>query len=95
MQRTALALCVPIAFTNPNVNAIGFAEGPFDDADPAGQKWFTVGEGICIQFQAQMFNFVNHANSDLLDIGWGDTNFGQVGDTHEPRQAQFALRISR
>jgi hypothetical protein len=67
----------------------------YNDTDLAIQKWFTVGEGVRIQFQAQMFNFVNHANFDAPDIGWGDTNFGQVSSTQGPRQVQFALKIYR
>ena len=67
----------------------------YNDTDLAIQKWFNPGEKIRIQFQAQMFNFVNHANFDSPDIGWGDKNFGQTTNTQGPRQVQFALRISR
>lgn len=67
----------------------------YNDTDLAIQKWFSPGEGLRIQFQAQMFNFVNHANFTAPDSGIGDTNFGLVGGTMGPRQVQFALRIYR
>lgn len=67
----------------------------YNNTDIAIQKWFRVGEQFRIQFQAQMFNFVNHANFDAPDIAWGDSNFGQSTNTQAPRQVQFALRITR
>ena len=67
----------------------------YNDTDLAIQKWFNPGEKFRIQFQAQMFNFVNHRNFDAPDINWGDANFGQPTNTQGPRQVQFALRVVR
>ncbi len=67
----------------------------YNATDLAIQKWFLVGEQLRIQFRAEMFNFVNHANFDSPDVGIGDTNFGLVTGTQGARQVQFALKIYR
>ena len=74
-------------FSNPRATG-------YNNTDLAVQKWFNVAERFRVRFQTQMFNFVNHANFDSPDIGWGDTNFGQTTNSQGPRQVQFALKIT-
>jgi hypothetical protein len=67
----------------------------YNDTDLAIEKWFSVGELLRIQFRAEMYNFVNHANFDAPDVGIGDSNYGLVTNTQGARQMQFALKIYR
>jgi hypothetical protein len=67
----------------------------YNDTDLAIQKWFSVGDQLRIQFRAEMFNFVNHANFTSPNAGIGNTNFGLVTNTMGARQVQLALKIYR
>ncbi len=73
-----------------NLRAPGYV-----DTDLAIQKWFVVKELYRIQFRAEMFNAFNHANFTAPDIGFGDSNFGQIGNTEGARQVQLGLKIYR
>ncbi len=45
-----------------------------------------------LQFRTDFFNAFNHTQWGYVDNGMGDSQFGRVLATHEPRQIQFALK---
>ncbi len=57
-------------------------------------KTFPVKERLRIQLRAEFFNVWNHANFANVSTTYGSGSFGQVTSALDPRQIEFALRIS-
>jgi hypothetical protein len=52
-----------------------------------------VRENLNLQFRAEFFNVLNHANFDLPDIFFGSPTFGRINSAQSPRRIQFGLKI--
>jgi hypothetical protein len=53
-----------------------------------------LGDQAGLEFRAEMFNFLNHANFGMPDSNIDDTTFGQIFSLSQaPREVQFALRL--
>jgi outer membrane receptor protein involved in Fe transport len=50
-------------------------------------------EGATLQFRAEAFNALNHANFNLPDIYLGSPTFGKIQSAGNPRRLQFGLKI--
>lgn len=61
--------------------------------DLAAIKNTNIGEHVRFQLRGEFFNAWNHANFSGVDSGLGDTNFGQVTSTHEPRRIQLGAKL--
>jgi Carboxypeptidase regulatory-like domain len=86
-----------------------FALAPFGSFGNAGRNILTgpasqsinvslvknarVAEHASLQFRAEAFNLLNHANLDLPDIFFGSPTFGSVQSAQTPRRIQFGVKI--
>ena len=50
-------------------------------------------EGVALQFRAEAFNLLNHANLDLPDIFVGSPTFGRISSAQNPRRVQFGIKL--
>jgi len=70
------------------------ARGPaFTDFDASLTRMFTIRESVRLQFRAESFNIVNHANFGLPVADMNSPNFNQVLTAGAPRLIQFALKL--
>jgi hypothetical protein len=58
------------------------------------QKEETIHERIRLQFRLDVYNSLNHANFDLPGRIFGASNFGVITSAEDPRELQFALKLS-
>jgi hypothetical protein len=90
----------PGAFTAPAFGfygtcGTGLIRGPGENTwNWALFKTFPVKERLKIQFRAEAFNIWNHANFANVSTGYGSGSFGQVTSALDPREIEFAVRIS-
>ena len=88
------------AFSNPNNGFYGDASngsirGPGQaSVNTSLYKTFPIGERFKMEFRAEAFNVLNRPNFSQVDAGIGDGSFGQVTTAHDPRQLEFALKLS-
>ncbi len=87
------------AFGAPANNSFGNAgrniligPGTFN-IDFAAHKVFPLGERLNLQFRAEFFNFLNHAQFNNPDTTWSDSTFGQITSARDPRIIQGALKL--
>ena len=82
---------------------------PFKRVDFSIFKEFPIKERVKLQFRAEIFNILNHANFNAPNFGgngvvaisgsgnFTSSNFGAIGSTrdapYDPRQIQFALKL--
>ncbi|MCX6621637.1 MAG: carboxypeptidase regulatory-like domain-containing protein [Acidobacteria bacterium] len=52
-----------------------------------------LGEIFTVQFRAEAFNVLNHANFDLPDIFFGSPSFGKIQSARSSRRIQFGLKF--
>ena len=70
------------------------ATGPaYRNWDFSAFKSFRVGEGKQLQFRAELFNFLNHANYRLPDSDISSPTFNHIIESQDPRLVQFALKF--
>ena len=50
-------------------------------------------EGVTLQFRAEAFNALNHANFDLPDNFFGSPAFGKIQSAQSPRRIQFGIKL--
>ena len=63
--------------------------------DFAVYKNFRIGESAALQFRTESFNIFNRAIFSKPDTNLGDPNFGSLTATsHDPREIQFALKLT-
>lgn len=96
--------CDPSAGTCPIQNApLGSLGGPrvlccgpgINNFDISLQKITPIGEKVRTEFRAEFFNVFNHSQFLNPDGNISDgPDFGRVTHTREPRQIQFALKVS-
>ena len=87
------------AFGEPAPNTFGNAgrniligPGTFN-IDFAAHKVFSLRENLHLQFRAEFFNFLNHAQFNNPDTTWADSTFGQITTARSPRIIQGALKL--
>ena len=86
--------------TDPDLGSLGGPRsiccGPgINNFDVSLQKETALGERANAEFRAEFFNVFNHAQFLNPDGNFSDgTDFGRVTHTRDPRQIQFALKIS-
>ena len=56
-------------------------------------KKATLSERAAVEFRAEAFNFLNHANFDLPDILFGSPAFGKIQSAQSPRRVQFGFKL--
>ena len=56
-------------------------------------KNIAIAESATVQFRAETFNLMNHANFDLPDIFVGSPSFGRIPSAGSPRRIQFGLKF--
>jgi hypothetical protein len=79
---------------------------PLKTFDFSAFKAFQLTERFSLQFRAEFFNILNHANFNAPNFGgngvvsvsnsgnFNSSNFGEIGSTRtSPRQIQFALKL--
>ena len=79
---------------------------PLKTFDFSAFKAFQLTERFSLQFRAEFFNILNHANFNAPNFGgngvvsvsnsgnFNSSNFGEIGSTRTPpRQIQFALKL--
>jgi hypothetical protein len=69
-------------------------DGPsYQDLSLSLMKDSALKEDLRIQFRAEFFNSLNHANFGLPDIFLGSPTFGRVQSAASPRRIQFGLKL--
>jgi hypothetical protein len=93
LDRTAFVGTTPQQpFGNVGRNSI---YGPmFWQADVNIQKDFRLTERFRMQFRSEFFNILNRTNFRPPVVNWTAANFGLFTSTYQPRQIQFALKLS-
>ena len=71
-----------------NLRSPGFANW-----DIAIQKWWSFTENLRLQLRAEMFNTFNHTNLFAPDTNLGDSSFGTINASYDPRDIQMALKL--
>lgn len=88
----AFSLPAPLTFGNTPRNSI---LGPgFVNFDASLQKQWSMRDRVNFQFRIEAFNVLNHANFNLPGRIFGAANFGVITSAVDPRELQFALKIS-
>lgn len=87
------------AFGAPQPNSFGNAgrniligPGTFN-IDFAAHRVFALTERMNLQFRAEFFNLLNHAQFNKPDTGLADSTFGQITTARDPRIIQGALKL--
>jgi len=62
--------------------------------DLSAIKNFDLGERAKLQFRGEFFNAFNHTDFDSVNQRLGETSFGQVTSTHDPRQIQLGGKVT-
>jgi len=78
-------------FGNSGRNII---DGPgLTNLDLALYKQFHFGDRVHLEFRAEAFDSLNHANFGLPDSSFGTGNFGALGSASDGRDIQFSLKL--
>ena len=73
---------------------LGSCTGPgFNNWDISGIKNIQMTERFRMQFRAEFFNAFNHVSFNSFDNFVGDSTFGQLNGTHDPRIIQLGLKL--
>ena len=90
------AFAVPAAYTFGNEGRNNLTGPSFKNFDFITYKDFSLVERFTLQFRAEFFNILNHANFGLPDRTVTDRNFGIISSTAtgaNPRDIQLALKL--
>jgi hypothetical protein len=88
------AFSLPAAFTfgnNPRNSVIG---PRFVNLDTSLQKDWALRESMNLQFRADVYDTLNHANFTLPGRIFGASNFAVISSALDPREIQLALKLS-
>ncbi len=88
------AFSLPAAGTFGNVGRNTLIGPSFANVDMVLSRRVRLAEGLHLQFRAEFFNTVNHPNYNLVGRIMNDPTFGQVLSQFDPRQLQFALKLT-
>ncbi|HEX4170771.1 MAG TPA: carboxypeptidase regulatory-like domain-containing protein [Bryobacteraceae bacterium] len=83
---------LPNTFGNAGRNIL-IGPGTFN-IDFAAHKVFALTERMNLQFRAEFFNFLNHAQFNQPDTTLADSTFGQITTARDPRIIQGALKLT-
>jgi hypothetical protein len=89
----------PSAFQLPTFGTMGntgrnFLTGPgYVNIDAAVLKNLAIWESLHLQFRAEFFNALNHANFETPTYTMSSPNFGQILAANTPREIQGALKL--
>ncbi len=98
--QTANAWFNTAAFGLPSLNTFGTSGrnvviGPgLTSLDLSLQKQVALTEHLRAEFRFDAYNTLNHTNFDLPGRIFGASNFGVISSAEDPRELQFALRLS-
>lgn len=81
----------PNTFGNAGRNIL-IGPGTFN-IDFSAHKVFTLTERLHLQFRAEFFNVLNHAQFNNPDTTLSDSTFGQITTARDPRIVQGALKL--
>lgn len=79
-------------FGNAPRNSI--LEPGYQDLDSALARTFPLPREATLQFRAEFFNILNHPNFDPPNATADSSAFGTIATAEDPREMQFALRIT-
>lgn len=89
---SAFALQAPFSFGNAPRNSV---IGPgFANMDLAVAKTWTVARSRRLELRWEVFNVLNRTNFDLPSRIFGTENFGRIFSAKNPREMQFAVKVS-
>jgi hypothetical protein len=57
-------------------------------------KDFPIRESIKLEFRAEYFNVFNHTNPNGPNVTAGNSAFGQISGSKDPRIGQMSLKLS-
>ena len=78
-------------FGNEGRNVV---RGPgIENVDLSLAKYFNIGESARVQFRAECFNLLNHANFGLPENDLQSPAFGQILQANPPRLLQLAIKL--
>jgi hypothetical protein len=98
--QTANAWFNTAAFALPALNTFGTSGrnvviGPgLTSLDLSLQKQIALTERLRAEFRFDAYNTLNHTNFDLPGRIFGASNFGVISSAEDPRELQFAMRLS-
>jgi hypothetical protein len=73
----------------------GVVRGPaYTSFNTALYKTLPITERFKLQIRAEAFNVANHPNFAAISTGLGAANFGQITSAHNPRNLEFALKLT-
>ena len=87
------------AFALPPFGSFGGAgrnilTGPgYGNVNASIVKNTALSERAALQFRAEAFNLLNHANFDLPDVFFGSPTFGKIQSAQSPRRIQLGLKV--
>jgi hypothetical protein len=55
---------------------------------------FQIRERVKAQFRVELFNVFNHTNFGYPNVSADNAQFGTISSALDPRQSQFALKLS-
>ncbi len=90
------SFAVPAAYTFGNEGRNNLTGPPFKNLDLSALKNFALTERFSLQFRAEFFDILNHANFATPDNTVTDSAFGTITQTANPnsnREVQFALKV--
>jgi len=92
---TAAFANVPAGQARPGTETRGVVRGPgYQRWDVSLAKNIRVTERMGFDFRADAINVFNHTNFQGVDTGLGDTTFGQITSTRDPRVLQLGLKFN-
>jgi hypothetical protein len=90
----------PSAFAAPGFGFFGTC-GNGIIPGPGEQTWnwalyktFPITERVRLEFRSEFFNIWNHANFTAVSTNFGAGDFGEVTSALDPRQIEFALKLT-
>jgi hypothetical protein len=57
-------------------------------------KTFALTERLHFELRAESYNTFNHPQMNNVDVNWGDSDFGKVTSTYDPRIFQFGAKLT-
>lgn len=90
---SAFAAPAPYTFGNVSRFLSNVRAPDFNNWDAGLDKSWILSESVRLQFRAEMFNAVNHANFTAPDTNLNDGAFGTIRGSYDPRSVQFAGKV--
>jgi hypothetical protein len=88
------AFSLPSAYTFGNAPRNAVAGPGLLEGDASLQKVWPLKDLMSLQFRVDAYNVPNHPNFSLPGRTFGASNFGVVSSAADPREMQFALKLT-